>query len=278
MSNGADLHTHTVFSDGMFTPETNVRMALEAGLAAIAITDHDTVAGIPDALEAGRKLGIVVVPGVELSTSSNGKDIHILGYGYTLDDPVWLGRLEALRNLRNSRNEAILANLERLGIPITADDLAHAAGKSDRRDKSVGRPHIAQALVDKGFVADVREAFDKYLAEGKPAYAAQARLAPDEAIRWIHEAGGKAVIAHPGIYGADNLVLPILDAGADGIEAYHSEHDPEQESRYAQWAAMRGIMATGGSDFHGVKNGEAFHGAIGARKVDAEIAERLIRR
>ncbi len=275
MNRRADLHTHTTASDGMFAPADNVRMAKEAGLFAVAITDHDTVAGVGEALRAGLELGIVVVPGVELSTVTNGKDIHVLAYGFALDDGKWLARLESLRGERNRRNERILANLRGLGMPISPEELEAAAGKAARGDKSVGRPHIAQAMVDKGYVSDLREAFDLWLAEGKPGYEKQGRASSVEAIDWIHEAGGKAVIAHPGIYGDDDLVLSLLERGADGLEAYHSDHDPEQERRYAEWAADLGKLATGGSDFHGVKDGKVYHGPIGGRSVDASVLELL---
>jgi len=278
MNNRADLHTHTTASDGRHTPEENVRMAQEAGLAAIAITDHDTVAGVADALRAGLRYGVVVVPGVELGTSANGKDVHILGYGVALEDERWLNRLRELREARDRRNDRILENLAALGMPILTEELAAAAGRSSRKDKSVGRPHIAQAMVDKGFAADLREAFDLWLGEGKPAYARQSRISPREAIEWIREAGGKAIVAHPGIYGDDDLVLSLLDQAADGLEAYHPDHDEEQARRYAEWAASRGKLVTGGSDFHGIRDGEAYHGAIGSFTADAGVAELLLAR
>ncbi|XID95230.1 PHP domain-containing protein [Paenibacillaceae bacterium WGS1546] len=274
MSKRADLHTHTTASDGLFSPEINVRMAKEAGLAAIAITDHDTVAGVEEAIAAGERFGVAVVPGVELGSSTRGQDIHVLGYGVSLDDPAWLERLRGLREARNRRNEQILHKLKALGMPVSAEELAGAAGKSDRKDKSVGRPHIAQALVDKGYANDLREAFDRWLGEGRPAYAAQQRVSPEEAIAWIREAGGVAIIAHPGIYGDDRLSLSLAEL-ADGIEAYHSDHAPEQERQYAEWAAAKGKLATGGSDFHGIRDGAAYHGAIGSRSVDAAIVGRL---
>jgi 3',5'-nucleoside bisphosphate phosphatase len=276
MNNRADLHTHTTASDGMFAPEVNVRLAKEAGLAAVAITDHDTVAGIPDALIAGQTYGIIVVPGVEISTAAGGKDIHILGYGISSDDPVLLERLLSLRNVRNNRNDEILARLDKLGLSVTRDELETAAGKSRRSDGSIGRPHIAQVLVDKGYTANIWEAFDRYLGEGKPAYASPPRISPSEAITWIHDAGGTAIIAHPGLYADDPLVIALLDAGADGLEAFHSDHDPEMEWRYEEWALSRGKIVTGGSDFHGIKEGVSFHGAIGSRSVDVSITKRLL--
>lgn len=282
MNNRADLHTHTIASDGMFQPADNVRLAKEAGMTALAITDHDTLAGIPEAMEAGRSYGIIVVPGVEMSTAVEGKDIHILGYGISPDDSRLLQRLLSLRNARNLRNEEILARLEKLGMRISPEELENAAGKLFRKDGSVGRPHIAQVLVDKGYVTDIREAFDRFLGEGKPAYASQTRISPTEAISWIREAGGTAIIAHPGLYEDDALVLALLEAddgaGADGLEAFHSDHDARMEQRYAEWAMNRGKLVTGGSDFHGIRDGVAFHGAIGSRSVDASIVERLLAR
>lgn len=273
----ADLHTHTTASDGMFQPAENVRLAKEAGLSALAITDHDTVAGVEEALAAGREYGITVIPGVELSTSVDGKDIHILGYGISAEDSVLLSRLQAQRNVRNRRNEEMLNKLAELNMRVSLEELEAAAGKSRLEDGSIGRPHIAQVLVDKGYVADKREAFDRLLGEGKPAYSSLTRIAPTEAIRWIHEAGGIAIIAHPGLYGDDDLVLTLLDSGADGLEAFHSDHDEQMEQRYAEWAEIRGKLVTGGSDFHGVKDGVAFHGDIGSRTVDASIVAELLR-
>jgi predicted metal-dependent phosphoesterase TrpH len=278
MNNRADLHTHTTASDGMFRPAENVRLAKEAGLAAIGITDHDTVAGISEALESGQTYEILVVPGVEISTAISGKDIHILGYGFLPEDPIFLERLLSLRNVRNSRNDQILENLGILGMNVTRDELESVAGKSRSGDGSVGRPHIAQALVDKGYVSTVREAFDLYLGEGKPAFTSPPRIKPIDAIRWIHEAGGVAIVAHPGLYTDDPLVLSLLDAGADGLEAFHSDHDPQSEKKYEAWASSRGKLVTGGSDFHGVKEGVSFHGYIGNRSVDSAIVRSLTRR
>jgi 3',5'-nucleoside bisphosphate phosphatase len=278
MSAKADLHLHTTASDGMFAPSVVVRMAKEAGLGAIAITDHDTVAGVQEALETGAKLGITVIAGVEISTAANGRDIHVLGYGIQIDDFVFLKRLSSLREIRNSRNAEILKKLAMLGMIVTEEELEDAAGKSPLKDGSIGRPHIAQVLVDKSYVNNMKEAFDLYLGEGKPAFISPPRISPQEAISWIHDAGGRAIIAHPGLYSEDALVLSLLDAGANGLEAFHSDHDTEAEQRYKQWANDRGKLVTGGSDFHGIKDGVSFHGAIGSRTVDAAIVERLMQK
>lgn len=280
----ADLHTHTTASDGLLPPAELVRQAKRAGLAAVAITDHDTVAGIAEALDEGERLGIMVVPGVEVSTVAAGTDIHILGYYTKADDPEWLQRLESLRRLRERRNQLIVDKLAALGIPISMEDVLAAArsgnehGSSDAEDdSSVGRPHIAKALIQKGIVATMKEAFDRYLAAGAAAYASVPRLHPFEAIEWIQAAGGTAVIAHPGLYGNDRLVEEIIRHGAQGIEVYHSDHSEEDERRYARLADMYGLIVTGGSDFHGDRNGESYHGAVGSRRVPAGVLDRLRR-
>lgn len=276
MNDRADLHTHTTASDGMNRPADNVRLAHEAGLAAVAITDHDTVAGIPEALKAGERCGVIVVPGVEISTAHEGKDIHILGYGIPHDDPILLSRLITLRNVRNLRNERILARLADLGMLVSLEEVEAAAGKKSGGEDSVGRPHIAQVLINKGYASDLRDAFDRFLGEGKAAYVSPPRITPLEAVNWIHEAGGVAIVAHPGLYDDDSLVVSLLDSGADGLEAYHSDHDAEEEARYAAMAEGRKKLITGGSDFHGAREGVIFHGAIGNRTVDASIVRQLL--
>ncbi|MFC5532332.1 PHP domain-containing protein [Cohnella yongneupensis] len=276
MNNRADLHTHTTASDGMNRPADNVRMAKERGLGAIAITDHDTVAGIPEALEAGREHGILVVPGVEISTAARGKDIHILGYGFDYRDERLISRLLTLRDTRNSRNALIIARLNELGMPITIEEVEAVAAKSSRGDGSIGRPHIAQVLVNRGYVSNRQEVFDRLLGDGKAAYVNPPRIDPMTAVEWIHEAGGKAIVAHPGLYDDDELVAAILDGGADGLEAYHSDHDEAEESKYASMAAERGKRITGGSDYHGSREGIAFHGELGNRTVELSVAEMLL--
>jgi len=284
----ADLHMHTTASDGVHSPRDVVRMAKDAGLAAIAVTDHDTLGGLAEAREEGEKLGILVVPGVEISTSLAGRDIHVLGYFVDERDETFRARLAGQRETRARRNAMMLEKLARLGIRIGMDELAAVAkrdggsGKAagpaasgEEAIRSVGRPHIAQVLVEKGVVSSVREAFERFLGEGGAAYVAPPRITPGEAARWIREAGGKAVLAHPGLYGDDDLVLRIVSEGIDGIEAYHSEHTPEQETRYAALAERFGLPATAGSDFHGARNGELLHGRVGDRRVPLSVLERL---
>lgn len=271
-----DLHTHTLSSDGKQPPSENVRLAYEKGLEAVAITDHDTVGGIAEALEAGRNYGITVVPGVEISTRAGGKEIHVLGYFIDYEQELFLSRLALQRATRDKRNEAIISKLNDLGIAITLDNVIQGIGRELKQGESVGRPHIADELVRLGAASDMRDAFDKYLAEGAAAYVSPPRITPELACRWILEAGGAPVLAHPGIYGDDELVKAII-AGSDlrGIEVYHSDHGPDEEEKYLAMAAEFGLLITGGSDFHGARQGVIFHGDIGSVTVSTTVLEQL---
>ncbi|AIQ58194.1 PHP domain-containing protein [Paenibacillus borealis] len=271
-----DLHTHTQASDGMQAPAENVRLAYEKGLAAVAITDHDTVSGVAEALEAGKRYGITVIPGVEISTRAGGKEIHVLGYYIDTEDELFLSRLEQQRNTRLGRNEAIIDKLRGLGIEISMEQVLSGMGRELKPDESVGRPHIADELVRLGAATDMRDAFDKYLAEGAAAYVSPPRITPEKACRWIQEAGGAAVLAHPGIYGDDELVRKILETGElRGIEVYHSDHGPAEHERYLALAEEFGLLVTGGSDFHGARQGVIFHGDIGSVNVSTAVLEQL---
>lgn len=271
-----DLHTHTQASDGMQPPAENVRLAKEKGLSAVAITDHDTVAGVKEACEAGEKYGITVVPGVEISTRAGGKDIHVLGYYVDPENEQFLSRLEGLRDTRALRNEAIITKLQDLGIAITLEQVIAGIGRELKPDESIGRPHIADELVRLGAATDMRDAFNKYLAEDAAAYVSPPRITPEEACEWIIEAGGSPVLAHPGLYGDDLLVRDILEQGAfKGIEVYHSDHGPAEEERYQVMAEDYNLLITGGSDFHGARQGVIFHGDIGSVTVSTEVLKFL---
>ncbi|QYR23688.1 PHP domain-containing protein [Paenibacillus sp. sptzw28] len=271
----ADLHTHTTASDGMQQPRENVRMAKEAGLAAVAITDHDTVEGIAEAMEAGEEFGITVVPGVEISTSAGGRDVHILGYYTNWQSDDWRGRLGSLTEVRDNRNLMIIEKLRSLGIPISLDEVLDEARKQGKDRGTIGRPHMASLLVAKGIVDTMQEAFDRYLAAGAAAYVNPPRLNPFEAVEWIRQAGGTSVIAHPGLYGDDDLVEEIIRSGAEGIEVFHSDHGTDDEVRYERLARQYGLIVTGGSDYHGERQGVVFHGTIGSRTVDAGVLKQL---
>ncbi|WP_282941712.1 PHP domain-containing protein [Paenibacillus sp. RC67] len=271
----ADLHSHTLASDGTQPASENVRLAYEAGLGAIAVTDHDTVAGIEEALEAGRRFGITVVPGVEVSTVSKGQDIHVLGYYIDHHDPLFLERLSEMREVRDRRNEMMLARLNELGMDITMDDVKSSLIKSKKNDETIGRPHIADAMVRKGYVASMSEAFDRFLGKDGAAYVNPPRIGPITAIQWILESGGVPVLAHPGLYGQDELIEELVPYGLSGLEVYHSDHTPEQEMHYKQIAERHALIVTAGSDFHGERNGVVFHAPIGSRKIPVDVIDQL---
>lgn len=278
-----DLHTHTQASDGLNTPSDNVAYAKEKGLSGLAITDHDTIAGVAEALEAGKQLNMIVIAGIEISTTFEGKDIHVLGYGIDIDDPILQERLALQREGRDGRNQVIVDKLTVLGMPLKLEDIRSDVLKLNSPKanvkNSIGRPHIAQAMVVKGYVDNVRQAFDLYLGEGKPAYAVIERISPNDAVKWIVEAGGVAVLAHPGLYRDDDLVLRILqDGDFKGVEVFHSDHTKAQETSYLSIAAKLNLTATGGSDFHGKRQGQLYHGDLGSRSVPMTQVEKLLRR
>ncbi|MNJ43460.1 PHP domain protein [compost metagenome] len=260
----------------MNAPADNVRLAKEKGLAGIAITDHDTVAGIEEALAAGQQYGVIVVPGVEISTVASGRDIHVLGYYIDPADEKLLGRLSTLRATREARNDIILDKLSGLGMPLTLQEIKDGLGRPLRPDESIGRPHIADAMVRKGYALNMRDAFDRLLGEGKPAFASVPRISPEEAMQWIREAGGSPVLAHPGLYGDDELVKRVITSGQPaGIEVYHSDHGPGEEQRYLDIANQFDLIPTGGSDYHGSRQGVVFHGDIGSRSISTDMLDKL---
>ncbi len=250
MSRTIDLHTHSTASDGSFSPGELVRHAWENGLSAVALTDHDTVSGIEEALEMGKALGIEVIPGIEIGLEFK-PEMHMLGYFFN-NSYKKIGKvLDRLLNSREERNPRIIAKLNELGFNITMGDVRHNAGGS-----IIGRPHIAKALVDKGYVKDNNEAFEKYLASGKPAYFPKDKLTPAEGIGEILEAGGIPVLAHPIYLGMDysrldGLLADMKKAGLKGIEAYYTENRYEDTGNLLRLAIKHELIPTGGSDFHG---------------------------
>jgi predicted metal-dependent phosphoesterase TrpH len=255
-----DLHTHTTASDGTLTPAELVRLALDRGLEVLAVTDHDTVAGVAPAIEAAAGTGLRVLPGVELSALYSGGGLHLLGYGF---DPAAGGldvRLRALTMGREERARAILGLLAELGAPLSWDRVAALARGA------IGRPHIARALVAAGYARDVSDAFTRFIGEGRPAYLPSGRLSVAEAISLVREAGGEVALAHP-LLPAKPLdlarLLPELrDAGLTGIEVYHSDHDAAATARLRRLADSQGLWWTGGSDFHGPSKPDAQLGAV----------------
>ncbi|RMG54801.1 MAG: PHP domain-containing protein [Acidobacteria bacterium] len=247
-----DLHTHTSISDGTLSPTELVRAAQEKHLEAVAVTDHDIVDGLPEALAAGREIGLLVIPGVEISADSRAGSMHILGYFIDYRDASFRRALQQLRQYRNERNPKIVAKLNQLGMALSYEEVKAKAGRG-----AVGRPHFAQVLVEKGYVRSTQEAFDKYLKAGAPAYVDKKRLAPAEAIELIHRAGGLAVMAHPVRLKVRDeqdlaaLIQEVVDCGLDGIEAYYSDHSRELTRWLLDMARRFDLLVFGGSDFHG---------------------------
>jgi predicted metal-dependent phosphoesterase TrpH len=263
-----DLHAHTTASDGSLSPTGLVEAAVDAGLAAIAVTDHDTSDGVPEALKAGRSRDIRVVPGIEISCVLEGGTLHILGYEIDPAEPRFAGGVERLKQAREERNPKIISNLREMGIPITIEEVTERAGGG-----MVGRPHIAQTLLDLGAVRTVQEAFDRYLASDSPAYVHKFRFEPDVAFELIRGAGGIPVMAHPYQTRRDgddlrHLVAELKEKGLEGIEVFYSHHSREQTACYQELARAFDLVPTGGTDFHGGTKPDI---ALGSGKGDLRV-------
>lgn len=247
-----DLHTHSTASDGTLPPAQVARAAAEAGLAAVALTDHDTTQGLAEFMAAATPGGPELVPGVELSVERpGGGSMHLVGLWVDPAEPRFAQGLERVQTAREQRNPKIVGRLRELGVEITLDEVTAAAGGGQ-----VGRPHFAQVLVDKGVVGGPGEAFGRFLKRGAPAYMDKERLTPGQAMELIRGAGGVSVLAHPGLLELhpavlEQLVKDLKDQGLMGLEAYYSEHNPSQERRLLDMAARLGLVVSGGSDFHG---------------------------
>jgi 3',5'-nucleoside bisphosphate phosphatase len=269
-----DLHAHTAASDGGDRPAELVAAAAAAGVEVLAVTDHDTVAAVAEAAEAGARLGVEVLAGCELTAEAGGRVVHVLLYGGGLLAPDLAEGVEAARRGRHERNLAIGERLARLtGVGYRQAEAVAGAG-------AVSRAHFARALVAAGAVADVAEAFDRYLSSGRPAYVPAPSVPIGDAVALAGKAGGVAVLAHPGRLAEgerDRVLGEALEAGVDGVEVWHSQHDAELRGRLQRLAERRGLLATGGSDYHGVhKPGVRLgSGADGNVAVPAELLEAL---
>ncbi len=269
-----DMHTHTTASDGRLSPRALVQRAHEVGLRAVGIADHDTFGGIEEALQAGQDLGVEVIPAIELSCEADGHDLHLLGYYMDHTHPDLLARLAYFRDIRERRAYLMVEKLRDLGYPIAWERVQEIAGDAD----AIGRPHIAQALLEAGYVQSWEEAFDRLIGDGGPAYVPKAKMTPREAIELVLEYGGVPVIAHPGLNTTPEYVEQMIAWGLRGIEVYHPRHSPEEVARYRDLAQRHGLVITGGSDFHGIAEeigDRDEHGNIGDVRVPYAFVEAL---
>lgn len=251
MDGKADLHTHTTYSDGALTAAELLQRVKNVGLKIISITDHDNVGALDEAIKIGKTLGVEVIPGVELSSTVGDQDIHILGYFIDHKSQSLLDYLAFFRIERVKRAERIVGKLNDLKIPLTIESVLEQAGEG-----SVGRPHIANALVEEGLTESYHEAFSKYIGFGKPAYQKKYQVSPQAAIELISSAGGLSFIAHPGNSIDEKLLSDLIADGVDGIEVIHPSHSPERVAHYTGIVSEYFLLASGGSDFHGGKRND----------------------
>lgn len=273
-----DLHAHTVVSDGTLTPTQLVELAASSGLVALAVTDHDHTGGLAEARAAGRRLGIEIVTGIELSVEHAVGEFHLLGYLFDEDDAALQAALARFRDVRSARAVRIVERLQALGVDVTLEDVMREVPAGE--GASVGRPHVARALMRKGLVGSIQEAFDRWLADGRPAHVEKAKMSAAEAIALVHGAGGVAVLAHPFTVpepSREALVRELAALGLDGIEVEYPKHDAAERARLRRLAAELGLVATGGSDFHGENKPDVRLGAgIGENiRVEADVLEAL---
>ena len=263
----ADLHLHTHFSDGTYSPEELAGHAKRVGLAAVALTDHDTVEGCEPMAAACAARGIEFIPASELTAELGHFELHILGYGLDITHPRLLSELARFQAVRQDRIRDMCGRLNRLGIQLAAETVFALASC-----KAPGRPHVARALVQGGFCSNLDEAFNRYLKKHRPAWVPKAKVHASEAIQLIHEAGGVAVMAHPGLNRTDDFIPDLVAAGLDGIECFHTRHSTVMSERYLLMAEQHGLLVTGGSDCHGMNKGKPL---IGTMRVPYEYVARL---
>lgn len=273
-----DLHTHSNVSDGTDTPTELIKAAVRAGLDVVALTDHDAFDGLDEASAAGEREGIVVLRGMELSCSADGQSIHLLAYGADANDPQLAREMAMVRGGRSGRLLPVLDKLAELGVPVTEAAVLAKVGDSP----SVGRPHIADAMVDAGHVRNRKEAFDRFLADGGPAHVPRYTIDVGRGIDLVHGAGGVAVIAHPWGRGREEALPPevlrslVAEHGLDGIEVDHQDHDAETRARLRPLAESLGVLITGSSDYHGTGKQDHDLGCnTTAEDVYVELANRL---
>lgn len=269
-----DLHAHTCFSDGLFTPEQLVERARWLGLAAVGVTDHDTTAGLERALAAGRRHGVEIAPGVEMSCTADGVDVHILGYYLDFEDAELLAFFRRLFEAREQRARSMVEKMQALGLAVDWQGVARAAGGA-----AVGRPHVAQAMLEAKVVGSIEEAFQRWIGFDAPAYVPKYRLSPEEAVEFIRRHRGVAIVAHPGIYRREGALFATIAAGIDGLEAWHPDHSPGDTDRMLELARKNRLLVTGGGDCHGGrKKGQIYLGEVAVSYNYLAALKRLSRR
>ena len=263
----ADLHLHTIFSDGTYTPEELADRARQLGLAAIALTDHDTVEGCARMTLACKKAGIEFLPATELTAELDGNELHLLGYFVDSQNPRLLAEMAEFQKVRQNRIREMVARLNQHNIPLQADAVFAIANCC-----SPGRPHVARALVMGGFCANLDEAFERFLKKNRPAWVPKFKISALEAIALIHQAGGLAVMAHPGLNRTDGIIPDLVSAGLDGLECFHTKHSHSASEHYLRLAKELNLAITGGSDCHGLSKGKPL---IGTVRLPYEYVEKL---
>lgn len=254
----ADLHTHTIHSDGALSPLDLLTRAKEVGLHVLSITDHDTINALEELSSIPTVDGVEIIPGVELSTSCNGGEIHILGYFVDVRNKNLLESLTVFREERLKRVERIVDKLNQMNIPLTVESVLATAGNG-----AVGRPHVANAMVNEGLAASYQQAFNKYIGDGRPAYEKKSLVSPEETVRLIADAGGLSFLAHPGRSIDEATLISLIKAGIDGIEVVHPSHSPDLVKYYRGIVQEYYLLESGGSDFHGgLKNDDQQFGQV----------------
>jgi hypothetical protein len=263
----ADLHLHTQFSDGTFTPEELVWHAQKNGLACIALTDHDTVEGCARTAAACAKVQMDFIPGAELTAEHEDTEVHVLGYFLDPHNQELLQKIARFQAVRQNRIHEMCAALNQLGIPLRAETVFALANC-----QSPGRPHVARALVKEKLIGSLDEAFERFLKKGRPAWVPKTKMSALESVELIHQAGGLAVMAHPGLNRSDEIIPDLVHAGLDGIECFHTKHSTVMAERYLEIAEKYGLLVTGGSDCHGFSKNKPL---IGTVKLPYEHVEKL---
>ena len=252
-----DLHMHSTASDGSFLPEVVAATAAANGVEVLALTDHDTLDGIPAARERAERDGIRLITGIELSVGENGIDVHLLAYGFDTSEPTLVAAVGRYREGRRERARKILSRLKGLGIRISLDEVEAIA-----KGGALGRPHVAEALLEGGYVESFNEAFQRFLGHHAPAYVPKPLVTLEEAAAIVRDAGGVTVLAHPGTLNRDYLIPSWARRGLDGIEVWHSKHSADAVERYQGFAKLHGLLMTGGSDYHGERTPDVTIGCV----------------